>query len=340
MLRTRVRLALAGALLAVPAFAGCPGGKRPEVVVYTSVDQVYAQQVFDRFREQTGVRVRPVFDTEASKTTGLYNRLLAERRRPRADVFWNNEICRTVQLAEAGLAADLRDLVPPDIPRRWVDPTGRWVAFSLRARVIVYNTTLLKEADVPRTLQALTTEPWRGKVAMANPLFGTTASHAAALYEDLGDTHAEALFRALKANGVRLVDGNSVVRDVVARGEVPLGLTDTDDVFAGIQDGRPIGLVVPDQGGMGTFVIPNTAMLVAGGPNPDTARRFVRFLLEPQVEEMLAFGRPRQVPVRDDVNRPDDLKPFADLRAMDVDFSSVAARMPATARRLTDIFGL
>ena len=55
---------------------------------------------------------------------------------------------------------------------------------------------------------------------------------------------------------------------------------------------------------------------------------------------MQADGRPRQIPVRDGVKRPDDLKPFTDLRAMDVDFASVAARMPATARHLMDIFGL
>lgn len=329
-----------GVALAVFLAAGCGG--RPsgsaEVVVYTSVDQVYAWHVFDRFTERSGVRVRPVFDTEAGKTTGLYHRLLAERRRPRADVFWNNEISRSIQLADEGLAADLSDLIPEDIPRRWLDGERQWVSFSLRARVIVYNTDLLSPAEAPRTLRQLTEERWRAQVAMANPLFGTTASHMAALYEVLGDEAAEAFLRDLKANEVRVVEGNSVVRDVVARGEVPVGLTDTDDVFVGVADGLPIALVLPDQEGMGTFVIPNSVMIVAGGPSPEAARRFVRFLLQPEVEELLAFSRARQLPVRSSVPRPEELVPLTSVRAMDVDYRQVAQRMPEVARRLEGIF--
>ena len=144
--------------------------------------------------------------------------------------------------------------------------------------------------------------------------------------------------RKLKANDVRIVEGNSVVRDVVARGEVPVGLTDTDDVFAGIDDGLPIALVLPDQDGMGTFVIPNSVLIVTGGPNPKAARNFVRFLLQPEVEELLAFSRARQLPVRADVPRPEELVSLASLRAMEVDYRRVAERMPEVARRAEGIF--
>jgi len=311
---------------------------KAEVVVYTSVDQVYAKEVFHRFTEQTGVRVLPVFDTEAGKTTGLYRRLLAERRRPRADVFWNNEIARTIQLADEGLAEDLSALLPGDLLPRIFDGEGKWVTLSLRARVIVYNTTDLSAEEAPSTLRALAEPRWRRKVAMANPLFGTTASHMAALYEVMGDGEAEAFLRKLKANDLRIVEGNSAVRDVVARGEVPVGLTDTDDVFAGIDEGLPIALVLPDQDGLGTFVIPDSIMLVTGGPNPDAARTLVRFLLQPEVAELLAFSRARQMPVRADVPRPEELVALASWRAMDVDYRRVAERMPEVARRVEGIF--
>jgi hypothetical protein len=63
---------------------------------------------------------------------------------------------------------------------------------------------------------------------------------------------------ALKANGVVIVDGNSAVKDIVVRGEVPLGMTDTDDAFIAQQQGEPGGVVFPDQGEgqMGALVIP------------------------------------------------------------------------------------
>ena len=320
--------------------SGCGGPEAAdaEVVVYTSVDQIHASKVFEQFSARTGIRVAPVFDTEAAKTTGLYGRLLSERKRPRADVFWNGEICRTIQLAQAGLAADLRDLVPDDLPKKWVDPNGRWAAFSLRARIIIYNTKMLDESRAPRSLEELTRAEWRGKFAMANPLFGTTATHTAALYEVLGEAKAGALMRSLKANGARVVEGNSVVRDLVARGEVPAGLTDTDDFFAGLLDGKPVGCVIPDQDGLGAFLIPNSVMLVAGGPNPQAARELVMFLLDVQLEKTLAFSRARQIPVRIAAQRPHDLERFNGIRALEVDYNRVAARMREVSRRMEEIF--
>ena len=88
-----------------------------EVVIYTSVDQVYSEPVFKTFEEKSGIRVKAVYDVEAAKTTGLVARLEAEKSRPQADVFWNGEFAQTLNLAEKGLfeaykspsAADISD---------------------------------------------------------------------------------------------------------------------------------------------------------------------------------------------------------------------------------------
>jgi len=341
---TRIRRCFCFAfLVSLVSLPGCrrdsPGSESNpgEVVVYTSVDQVYAEEVCLRFAEKTGITVSPVFDTEASKTTGLFRRLVAEKENPRADVFWNGEICRTLQLVSEGLAADLSSQVPKDFPARWVDPNGKWVAFSLRARVIVYNTEQVAAEEAPRTLKELTDEKWRGKVAIANPLFGTTATHMAALRVAMGGDEALQWLRDLKENDCRMVEGNSTVRDIVARGDMPLGLTDTDDVYAGIANGKPIDFVLPDQDGMGTLVIPNSAILIAGGPNPGNARKFLSYLLDPEVEAYLAASRARQLPCRDNVERPDDLAKFAGVKPMDVDYAKVAACIQDAARDAEEI---
>ncbi|MBN1964808.1 MAG: ABC transporter substrate-binding protein, partial [Anaerolineae bacterium] len=67
-------------------------GATNAVVVYVSVDQPHAEPVLARFEEQTGIDVQAVYDTEATKTTGLVTRLYAEREQPQADVFWSSEI--------------------------------------------------------------------------------------------------------------------------------------------------------------------------------------------------------------------------------------------------------
>jgi iron(III) transport system substrate-binding protein len=322
-----------------PADSDAPEDAR-EVVVYTSVDQVYAQEVLNAWSERTGIDVLPLFDTEAGKTTGLYNRLLAEKDRPRADVFWNGEIIRTLQLVDEGLADDISHLVPDDLPEQWTDPEGQWAAFSLRARVFVYNTKLVDDPTaLPQSLEDAAKPAWKGKFVMANPQFGTTCSHMAALRVKLGDEAFVRLLRDLKANDMRLVEGNSVVRDVVAAGEMPVGLTDTDDVYAGIAEGLPIDFIVPEQGpgGIGTFGTPNTVMKLAGGPNPEAAEALTAYLLSAEFERRMAFSRARQVPVRSDVERPEELEPFVGVKYMDVDFEKVAAGMPETVRLLEDV---
>src|SRR5580700_4973525 len=85
------------ALMGLLVMAGC-GGKSPEVVIYTSQDEVYAEPIFKDFEKETGIPVRAVYDSESVKTVGLVNRLIAESANPQCDVFWNNEEFRTRQL--------------------------------------------------------------------------------------------------------------------------------------------------------------------------------------------------------------------------------------------------
>ncbi|HAV63599.1 MAG TPA: hypothetical protein DCY13_14690, partial [Verrucomicrobiales bacterium] len=79
---------------------------QPFVTVYTSQDKVFAEKLFEQFTAETGIEVRAVYDSEAVKTVGLTSRLIAERRRPQCDVFWNNEELRTRQLVNEGVLVE------------------------------------------------------------------------------------------------------------------------------------------------------------------------------------------------------------------------------------------
>ena len=96
------------------------------------------------------------------------------------------------------------------------------------------------------------------------------------------------LLPAAEGERVRIVDGNSVVRDLVARGDVKVGLTDTDDVNVALEDGQPIAMVLPDKDGLGVPVMPNMVSLIANAPHPADARRLIDYLLSPDVERQLA----------------------------------------------------
>jgi iron(III) transport system substrate-binding protein len=119
--------------------AAC-GPKTDEVVVYTSVDDLYAREIFAAFTKETGVRVLPVFDTEEAKTLGLVHRLLAERAHPQCDVFWSGDCARSSLLKKEGVLEPHRPPTAAGVGAEWRDPDGAWTGFGARARVIVYNT--------------------------------------------------------------------------------------------------------------------------------------------------------------------------------------------------------
>jgi iron(III) transport system substrate-binding protein len=177
-------------------------------------------------------------------------------------------------------------------------------------------------------------------VAIADPRFGSTSFHVAALYATAGDDRMDAFFRQLKANGVRVVDGNSVVRDLVARGEVKVGLTDTDDVNVAIQDGQPIAMVLPDAKGLGVPVMPNMVSLIAQAPHPDDGRRLIDYLLSPDVEVQLARSEAVQIPLHAGVPGPKNIPAIGALPPMTLDFAKAAARVEDVTTRLAGLLGL
>lgn len=267
-----------------------PSSPIPQVVIYTSVDQVYSEPILKAFEEESGIKVHAVYDVEATKTTGLVNRLIAEKSNPQADVFWSGEFVQTIKLKEQAVLQPYQPRSSESIPSAYRDPEGYWIAFGGRARILLVNTQLLQPSEHPDSIFDLLEENYpANRVGLANPLFGTTATHAAALYALLGAERAHQFFEALKKRGVQIVDGNSVVRDKVVSGELIFGLTDTDDACSAIQKGAPVQIVMPDQDSdaIGTLIIPNTVAMIANAPHPEPAKRLLEYLLSPAVERRL-----------------------------------------------------
>jgi iron(III) transport system substrate-binding protein len=309
-----------------------------EVVIYTSVDQVFSEPVLTGFEKARGIRIKVVYDVEASKTTGLVNRLMAEKARPKCDVFWSSEIARTIALKQQGVLAPYRSPSATDIPATFKDKDGYWTGFSARARVLIYNRLVLKAEDLPRSIFDLTDPQWKGKVVLAYPLFGTTANHIAALYVALGKEKTEAYLKALKANEVIIVDGNAVSRDVVVEGQFPLGFTDSDDVNVAVQSGKPVGLILPDDKGLGTLLIPNTVAMIKDGPNPREGRALIDYLLSREVESQLAYSEAAQIPVRAGVVKPSHVLDISSITFMPVDYQEVAEKISEAGRFCQTLF--
>lgn len=286
---------------------GCLGTANDnEVVVYTALDQEFSEPLLDAFTEETGIRVLAKYDTESTKTVGLTNAIVAEAARPRCDVFWNNEILHTLRLQERGLLAAYQPAAAIDFPQEFQDANHEWHGFAARARVIIVNTDRLKPNEYPTSVRHLADKKWKDRAGIAKPLFGTTATHAAILF-DANEEQAKEFFRSVRKN-VQVMSGNKQVALAVARGQLDWGLTDTDDAIIEKEKGLPIEIVYPDResGGEGTLFIPNTLSIIKGGPHPQAARRLVDYLLRPEIELRLAAGPSAQIPLANSVDSSDE----------------------------------
>jgi iron(III) transport system substrate-binding protein len=334
---------LRGGLLAVllVAMIGCHSepAKPPEVIVYTALDQEFSEPIFEEFTKATGIVVRAKYDTESTKTVGLTQAILAERERPRCDLFWNNEILNTLRLEHEGLLRAYASPAAADYPASTRSPQGTWYGFAARSRVLAVNTNLVSEARRPKSIQDLIDPQWYENVGIAKPLFGTTATHAACLAAVWGEEKTQEFFKAVKRNA-RIMGGNKQVAQAVASGELAFGLTDTDDALAEVANGMPVAIVYPDQaeGELGTLFIPNTLALIKGSEHPDAAQKLLDWLLSSDVERKLADGPSAQIPLRTGVAASDRVKTPEQVRPMEVDFGKAADKWDATARFLQQEF--
>jgi iron(III) transport system substrate-binding protein len=314
------------ALVCLFAFMGCCK-PAPRVVLYCGQDREFAEEILADFTRETGIRVELRTDTEADKSVSLFEAIVRESHHPRCDVFWNGEVLNTIRLGRLGhlRAHETKVMQPgPGWPR---STENLWHPLAGRARVLIVSTRpeVLAEADRPQSILALTESNWKGRVAIAKPAFGTTAMHAACLFEALGAERAQRFYRELRSNAT-VLPGNKDVALAVAAGQFAVGFTDTDDAIVEAKRGQPVAIVYPDQQGMGTLFFPNTVSMVKGGPNPDAARRLIDYLLSPGVETRLAEGPSAQIPVNASVDTLPEVSTPRTIKPMRVDFEKAAAR--------------
>ena len=314
------------------------GTKSQAVVVYVSEDQVFSEPILRDFEKETGIKVKAVYDTEEAKSTGAMNRLIAEKDNPQADVYWANEPIRAEILKQRGVSASYVSPSAAGIPEDFRDPEGYWTGFSARARVLVINK---KARNKPRSIRDYADPRWKGKAVIANPLFGTTTVEIAALFTLWGDETAKAFLQAMKQNGVKMSTSNGESADLVALGAAEFSLVDSDDGFNRIKQGKPIEIVFPDQGDndVGTLLVPNAVVLIKDGPNPQSARNLIDYLLSKETERKLAFADCAQIPLHAGVPAPTELRPVETIRVMKINYAEVAREMQAIQLTLKDWVG-
>jgi iron(III) transport system substrate-binding protein len=277
---------------------------RDRLVVYCAHDAVFAEAILRDFEKQTGIPVAAKFDTEATKSLGLVEQIIREATKPRCDVFWNNELLGTLDLAARGLLEPHKGSGWRRMPAQFRDPDGRWTGFAARLRVIIekqnappWNDSRLLDGDLTR-------------FAMAKPLYGTTLTHYTVLWHEWGPERLKKWHADARRRGLREVPGNAQSKDTVTAGVCDAAFTDTDDFFEARDDGNAVAMRPVRLEGGQTICIPNTVAIVRGAAHPDNAGKLADFLLSAQTEIALARSKSRQIPLGpvDETQLPHDVR--------------------------------
>lgn len=301
-------------------------GRGDALVVYCAHDAIFSEAILRDFERETGIAVDVRFDTEATKSLGLLQLIEREREHPRCDVLWNNELLGTLALAEQGLLEPYQGTGWQRIPEKFRDPDGRWVGFAARMRVWIVNPKEVPADDATITA-VLDAEPSRA--AFAQPLFGTTLTHYAALWHAWGPEKLQHWHRDLRQRGLREVRGNAVVKDLVAAGSCDLGATDTDDLFVALDAGASVDYAPIRINGQ-TIAIPNSVAIIRGTKRRKAAERLVDYLTSAETEVKLAWSPARQIPLGP---FDSDEFPFVVARLHDLAAESVDLRPLLPARQ-------
>ncbi len=325
--------------LMLGSFNKNPFSSTQGVTVYISQDQVFSEPIIHAFEKETGIKVNAIYDTEESKSTGVMNRLIAEKNNPQADVYWANEPIRAEVLKIKSISAPYHSKNCEDIPALFKDPKGYWCGFSARARVFIVND---KAKNEPSTIFDYTNPSYKGKLIIANPLFGTTTAQISALFSLLGDKKAKEFMKELKDNEVKLSTSNGESADFVAAEQFEFSLVDSDDVINRMREGKKVHLVYPDQkeDEIGVFIVPNATVLIKNAPHPQEAKILIDYLLSAQTQEALALAACAQIPLRKGLKAPKELKSIDKIKIMPVNYADVASTMIKIQSYLKEWTGL
>lgn len=321
-------LALIAFATALPASSAAADPDR--LVVYSGRAERLIKPLLDSFQAKTGIQV----DLLSSGTTEVVNRLQAEGARTPADLLITNDAGSLERARELGL---FRPLTVPDIaaaiPSQFKAADNSWIGLSGRFWVVVYNTALVKPADV-RSLLDLAEPRWKDKIAIPNAGSEYLQAGVSVIKAVYGDDRTKQFLEGLKANaGTQVYGKSSQIVEAVAKGQAALGVVNHYYIYRHLatQPGAPIAALMPDQheGGMGAIINVAGIGVIAHAKHAESATRLVEYLASEEGQKQFADLN-KEYPLHPRVTADPALPPYKTTRVAPVPLTKLGAlREPA-----------
>jgi iron(III) transport system substrate-binding protein len=255
------------------------------ITVYSGRSEELVAPVIERFEEETGIDVEVRYAGSAE----LAATILEEGERSPADVFFAQDPASLGAVAVAGLLTELPGSVVDRVPARFSDGEGRWVGVSGRARTVVYDPTMVGEADLPTDEDGFAAAEWAERTAIA-PTNGSFLAFVAAKILIDGENETLAWLEAMADNDQPTFPKNSPIVAAVNDGMVDTGLVNHYYLLrlrAEDPDATAENYFFPEATA-GSLVMPAGVGIMAASEQGVAAAEFVDYLLGAEAQEYFA----------------------------------------------------
>lgn len=335
---TKRLAALAGALaaLALAATASLAGAatQAGTLTVYSGREQEVVEGLFEQFEQVTGIDVKVRYGESAE----LAATLAEEGGSSPADVFFAQDAGSLGAAALAGRLAPLPATVLNRVAKPYRDAGGRWVGTSGRARVIVYNTRLVKKADLPSSVFELTKPRWKGKLGIP-PTNGSFQAFVTAMRLSVGEQRTLAWLRGIKANSPKIYEKNLSIVEAAAAGEIEVGLVNHYYLYVvkEEQPKAPIANLFLKAGDPGALVNVAGAGIVTGAKHSAEAKRFLAYLLSAAGQRYYNTAEEAEYPLVAGIKPRAGLPPLASIQGPNVALGVLGKELERTLELLSEV---
>lgn len=272
--------------------------KEGKAVAYGSLESDNMDAVVQAFQKKTGITI----NYWRASATKVMDRAISEFRAGRSltdVVLTNDNPLRLMQ--QQGYFQEYQSPTSREFPKEAVDPV---LGPRYRNVIvgIVYNKSVLKPADAPKSLEDLLKPQYKGKLVMPDPTQHTTTTQwVASLHKIMGKEKADKFIRDLAATKPVLVESLLPAAERVSTGETPIAITYIKYAYIFGQKGAPLDYVrLPKMMGDGHYI-----GLAAKAPHVNAAKAFIDYFLgEASMKTMAQRG--------EFVNRKGVLPPLPD----------------------------
>ena len=273
----------------------CSAAKAQENVLnlYSARHYQTDEALYANFTRQTGIKINRIDGKEEE----LVERIKNEGASSPADVLITVDAARLEIADKMGLFQPVQSkLLEERIPAALRTPT--WLAFSTRARVIVYNKATIKPAAV-QSYADLALPAMKGQICVRSGSHPYNLSLGAAVLAHEGEARTEEWAKGLVANFARAPKGGDTDQlRAVAAGECGVAISNSYYVARMMRSTkaedqlamRSLGVVWPNQGSWGTHVNVSGAGVIKTAPHREAAVRFLEYLASDEAQAYFADG--------------------------------------------------